>query len=542
MIRIEIDFIAGRFHASAWDVHVNEGRVEWPPSPARLVRAVLAMSYRDAERPGVPPASASRLLEKLSTALPTFFVPPGRAAHARHYMPVEKTTTKVVDSFLRFEDDRRNGWPLGAAPLFVDWPVVLTPDESTYLAVLLDRLSYLGRAESWIEARLGDPTQALDAEYIEVTPSTDVDATLRLLAPETPESIAAWFDPAVERVLDREAKTRGKVLSKEQKAKIEAQIPTTLVEALSMQTSDVQKAGWSEPPGLRWCTYRSTDALDRPTTQTRDVRGRRVDRTTCIVLTLASNAIHREVLPPMERVVRYAEIVHAALASHTNGRSSRVLLGKSEDGASKHDHDHLHILPLDLVRTELDPMRRKGQIAHLLLWAPTGFEPADIDAVRSLRRIRREKQNDRDTVAGRYLFATITVVGGRKEVNAFCTATGSRPLVGSSRVFRSVTPYVPARHLKARHTIEDDVHRELTFRPSLLPDVVSPETTKIEPLDRMERVRMRDFIRYRAPRRRRPPTSSYFALRLSFADEVTGPIALGYGSHFGLGLFAPVDD
>jgi len=41
---------------------------------------------------------------------------------------------------------------------------------------------------------------------------------------------------------------------------------------------------------------------------------------------------------------------------------------------------------------------------------------------------------------------------------------------------------------------------------------------------------------------RRPPVDAGFAVRLTFDAPVRGPIALGYGSHFGLGLFVVTDD
>ena len=42
-------------------------------------------------------------------------------------------------------------------------------------------------------------------------------------------------------------------------------------------------------------------------------------------------------------------------------------------------------------------------------------------------------------------------------------------------------------------------------------------------------------VRRRGPR---PPADIGFAVRLEFATPLSGPIAIGYGSHFGLGLFA----
>ncbi len=35
---IKLTFPAGRYHATPWGRHVNEGVAEWPPSPWRLLR------------------------------------------------------------------------------------------------------------------------------------------------------------------------------------------------------------------------------------------------------------------------------------------------------------------------------------------------------------------------------------------------------------------------------------------------------------------------------------------------------------------------
>lgn len=42
-ISAEIRFPLGRYHATPWDRHVNEGAIEWPPSPWRLARALYAV-------------------------------------------------------------------------------------------------------------------------------------------------------------------------------------------------------------------------------------------------------------------------------------------------------------------------------------------------------------------------------------------------------------------------------------------------------------------------------------------------------------------
>jgi CRISPR-associated protein Csb2 len=49
----------------------------------------------------------------------------------------------------------------------------------------------------------------------------------------------------------------------------------------------------------------------------------------------------------------------------------------------------------------------------------------------------------------------------------------------------------------------------------------------------------RHFRRWRYDHGKRPPVDAAFGLRLSFAEPVVGPIAIGYASHFGLGQFVP---
>ena len=41
MISISLRFSTGRFHATPWNRHVNEGVPEWPPSPWRILRSII---------------------------------------------------------------------------------------------------------------------------------------------------------------------------------------------------------------------------------------------------------------------------------------------------------------------------------------------------------------------------------------------------------------------------------------------------------------------------------------------------------------------
>src|SRR5438067_723703 len=105
-ITLNLTFPAGRFHATPWGRHVNEGVPEWPPSPWRLLRALVATWRRRC--PDLSEAAVRRVLEQLLPP-PQFYLPPARVAHTRHYMPLNTKTvhdlkgggnTLVFDTFV----------------------------------------------------------------------------------------------------------------------------------------------------------------------------------------------------------------------------------------------------------------------------------------------------------------------------------------------------------------------------------------------------------------------------------------------------------
>jgi CRISPR-associated protein Csb2 len=149
-IAIAIRFLAGKFHATPWNHQVNEGIVEWPPSPWRVLRALVAAAYQSRNPPSRE--ALCNLVTKLSQSLPCYVLPPCQAAHTRHFMPVWKegqaTTTKVFDTFLALGD----GALSESAQVIVSWlDVQLVQNEIELLQQLCRQINYFGRAESWAE-------------------------------------------------------------------------------------------------------------------------------------------------------------------------------------------------------------------------------------------------------------------------------------------------------------------------------------------------------------------------------------------------------
>ena len=142
MIAIGIRFSAGRYHATPWGHHVNEGAVEWPPSPWRILRALIAVWHRKFSA-DIPELFARRVLERL-TEPPVFHLPKAALGHTRHFMPQKdplgSDKTKVFDAFVSVCPDDR---------LIIAWPhVILSSEEDNILVRLVSGLSYLGACPS----------------------------------------------------------------------------------------------------------------------------------------------------------------------------------------------------------------------------------------------------------------------------------------------------------------------------------------------------------------------------------------------------------
>jgi len=109
-------------------------------------------------------------------------------------------------------------------------------------------------------------------------------------------------------------------------------------------------------------------------------------------------------------------------------------------------------------------------------------------------------------------------------------------LLGASRRWVSMTPYLPPWHRKKRAGLVEHLLRELGLRGLPVPLEVHqlPGVSTSAGLLEAEA-----FVRRRMKGPPAPMLPGWFLL-IEFPETVTGPLALGYGCHFGLGLFQPV--
>jgi CRISPR-associated protein Csb2 len=221
-----------------------------------------------------------------------------------------------------------------------------------------------------------------------------------------------------------------------------------------------------------------------------------------------------------------------ALLSKLGAEPCPELSGKDEQGQPLQDeHRHAHFIPLSL-----DP-RNKGRIDHVLVHSPMGFGPV---AQRALRRLRRTWAKGIDDIA-----VTLVGMGG---LSAFRVVAGVQlPELGRSATWESRTPFVPPRFLKPRgkDSLEGQVRAEVRqLRHRHLADIIGMPVITV-PTDQGEaglQARwFRHFVRRRQNTRAPEAPPGMFRLTLTFERPVEGPLCLGWGCHFGLGLFVPAE-
>lgn len=285
-VTIAIRFPLGRYHATPWDRSVNEGAVEWPPSPWRLLRALVATWYT--RWPELPAPVLDGLLDALGGP-PSYRTPAATPGHTRHYLPDSDhrkgevgRTDLTLDPFL---------WLDREAELLVRWEAELTGEQREVLAKLLDLMPYLGRADAVCQARL---------------------------LPHGPEPDQSWWRP------DGAGGDPVRLLA-----------PTRPVQraALELGTVQVRRRRRTVPPESTWVTYSRVALEERPTGSP----GPAVPTVDAIRLAVVGEAPFRA-----SHGVLLVDELHRLVARALDGGRPELL----GHGGAATDHEHAHWLPL----------------------------------------------------------------------------------------------------------------------------------------------------------------------------------------------------
>jgi CRISPR-associated protein Csb2 len=540
MIGLEIYFLAGRYHATHWSRHPNEGDVAWPPHPWQLLRGLIATWHLKAQH-DVTEAALRDLIHSLSADVPRYSMPPVTGGHTRHYMPLERPdkTTLIIDAFLQTGRDK---------PLIVAWPQVTLDDaQRATLKVLAERMGYVGRAESWAKVSLweGD-LLSIDASPFEDNTDNALAAgeeVVSILSPLRPDMYATWRAGVVEergrqRLAEKRAKAtqQGKPPDKEKLtaadlSKLEINLPSDLFDALQATTGEARKAGWNLMPGAQWVRYRRATvyaprlsapikANDKPPT-------------------VARYALSSPVLPHLHQAIFEGEKTHAALIKQLNSiidedpqawseaeisAAQCALTGCDEHRKKLLSHDHLYILP--------ESHGRRGEITHLTLYASTGFNLLALRAMARLQVLFRKKHHVQMHLIG---------LGQPSDFGGLSLERGESPLLTTAKVWESLTPFVATRHTKSKR----DAHGDLIGSPRhdlrrLLSLQFPSASVEIEEEVPERKLRWLEFYTERKGGKGARGLAPPMGFRLTFSEPVCGPLAFGYGAHLGLGVFRAV--
>jgi CRISPR-associated protein Csb2 len=482
MLLIELAFPAGRYHATPWGRHVNEGVSEWPPSPYRLMRALYDAWKR--KRPDWPEERVAVILETLACTPPSYYIPPAAVSHTKSYLSQNERNpsakTAIFDGFVALSP---------RASALMGWPdAELPPASAVDLQELLSLLNFLGRSESWIEARLIPGVRAVDWNC---RPAVGEDSAreMDIVPVAVPLAPADYSPPQI-------------------KKPVGGKHALSWMGAIATGTDTILKLGWSHPPAMCFVDYfRPADCfavLPQPQPMRHPAN-----------VTAVLYAFDSKVLPLVTETVGVAERARTLLMGiHKRivGDPAKVsprFSGKSAAGSPCEGHGHAFFLPQD--------RDGDGRIDHLMVRCAQPFDDGEIHALDCLTAIWQ-----RD---------------GRPELACTPVQWGAS---GRALVMESATPFIPPRHWRPARGpfgqwLGEEVARECRNHGHAAP-------VRLEPIAELL-VRGSRSIHWMEFRRNRKGdrVRTGYGLRIEFSQPVQQPLSLGYGCHFGLGQFRAVE-
>ncbi len=325
----------GRYHANPWGRHVNEGAVELPPSPWRLLRTLYAVWRTRAPELSEPVVHA--LLARLAEP-PIFQVPRHIVSHTRHYYPdtvhtsAVASTDRTLDAFAAFERD---------AELAICWAFDLPADQRAAFERISGSIPYFGRADSLCFGRLSEDW--------------------------APTAHDTWtpVDTADSVIPNAQAET---VLAPE--------LPLNL-DTLLARPVDVRRGGLLFPVGTRFLGYQRCSEAPRPRRRPRPID---LGVTEAVRFTVLQSAF-----PPETDSLVYTDLLRQAalnkLGRPPHERPLTQLGGKTADadggGRRLDQHQHSHFLPLCSGR----------RLTGLVVWTPGGLPDDELKALADVRQL-----------------------------------------------------------------------------------------------------------------------------------------------------------
>ncbi|EQD66191.1 hypothetical protein B1A_08231 [mine drainage metagenome] len=481
MLIISVEFLTGRFHANPWGRNVNEGVTEWPPSPYRIIRAVIDSWKRKCS--DLDASRVEHLLELLSSAQPKFYLPSAQESYIKVYM--SQVSTSIYDRQLVYDafvvtnpsDKILLGWD----------DISLEPDDRKDLNQLLSRINYLGRSESWVRMKLHDSAEATKWNCFPV-----------------------WSGSVVN---DMHTLEVGTTMPKQEYVIRQKDSPKNLgwFDALAYSTKDILERNDSSPPAFKQHTYAISDtcfSVDRhPLTKQSN------KKITSVLLGLES-----KILPLATETVVISERIHRKLLGidkRISGEYSKVsskFSGRDSEGKRLTGHRHIYIIPWD--------SNNDGRIDHVLITGKDEFNHSEIQSLNALTSIWQS--------------------GGKPDIKLVPIQWGMIEEISANfktTKFKSETPFLPTRHYrKGRGIFDQWLEQEVKHECK---NHGYPEPVSVRRLDKLDKAghsfHWIEFVRSR----KGDQVASGYGFEIVFSEPIFAPFAIGYGAHFGLGTFLP---
>lgn len=473
---LQLRFPAGRYHATPWGRHVNEGEPEWPPSPFRIARALLDMWYRRCT--AAVSAQDMEAVLQLFAGCPRFALPPSGRAVTKSYLSSNTTVFSdkepVLDAFVTL---------MSGAVVCMELPAASRTTLEA-LRELVSHLNYLGRSESWTAAEVADSLP--DGCQWNCVPKAEQFPAHELLTVNLLRTPSAYLDlPYLPR--------------KKSKSKKVPPAPLSWSEALCLSTKELFEQGWNRHPLLSATPYVYTASAPCPLAVPQTEVG-------CVTYALQGNVLPlvEHTFPFAKRVRRVLMGIHRVVMGGDPARCSWRFSGKDAAGNPLTGHRHAFFWPLDLDGD--------GRLDHLRIYTNQSFTADELEALYRLNKVWTPGKAD--DLQLRFLHALST------------------PPQTTSTIFESRTPVVMNRNWrKGRGSFAEWLRQEIRqecARHGL------PEPTTVKPLavDYRER-RWASFVR---GEQNTIPKQGY-GFCLEFERPVPGPFSLGALAHYGFGMF-----
>lgn len=503
-------FPLGRFHATPWRVNPYDDPFgEWPPSPWRFVRAIVARWYQwRRELHDMPDlGQLDALVRALCDSASGFHLPVValRGSPLRQYHPVEFGWEPAGKTKGRAEKKKNvpqmktygtslvqdNYWCVPRNDASAIWWFLSgdrwTPQLVEVLDRCLERLIYFGRAESFtaIERSEG-PAPEPNCELLERPRSP---TSVRLLVPESDAKRAD----------------------------------------LERTTDDPQLVKSTVPPGAK-VLY--ADLPARPAIKEQPIV--LAPRPGCRLMQLA---IGWNVPPEPRAVVRLTARYRSAVL-----RELLLVKTQGHQGSWSVVPEALRTAVIDMFGKDAEGKPLKGHNhAEFLTWWQDKL-PTRLLVWRRERPFDTEEQVAILTAASRELsWAAAGPDAHSWKIRLIPLDAEVPPPPGfdnkAAAVWESITPYVPPRHRlrkgkpRSSEALPIQIRRELQLRG--VPGGVNVKVDEVGPTM---------WVAVHVPRRKADERDSLghrrgFWLRLTFPRPVLGPLMLGHSSSFSLGLF-----